>query len=156
MQIEIVALIVSIVAVTISGIALGWNIVRDLVLRPRLIVKLKAELLRDFTRLDGNDGEKSFVISGTITPFKFRTTIGKLTLDIPNCPEPKRCGMPFSHFVGKTVDSGEPCEIAWTCQGALDALDKCGQDTDLVVTVHHSVAEKPFLKRIRLTITDRR
>lgn len=145
---------ISIISATIAGIALGWNIVRDVILRPKLIVKLQAEIKRNQSRLEENDYEETFCISGTITPVKFRTTIEKLSLTMPDYPAPKKFGHPpITVSIKKIVDSGEPCEINWKQQSVLQALHKSGSTKNITVYIHHSAADKPRRKKLRLKTT---
>ena len=59
---EITALIVSIVVAAVLFLSLVWKICRDVIWRPRLIVKLKADLIRDFTRFNKNDSDRKSAI----------------------------------------------------------------------------------------------
>jgi len=154
---EITALIVSIVAVAVSCLSLGWNIYRDVILRPRLIVKLRGELVRDFTRLKGDDiGERTFTVRGTITPINCHTTVEELELDINPITEPVKFGLPFHYAIGKMVGSGEPCYVEWRCQSALEAIEKTEGRPQLVVRIHHSAGESPARRRLPLTTIQRR
>ena len=149
---EITALIVSIVVAAVLFLSLVWKICRDVIWRPRLIVKLKADLIRDFTRFNKNDtSEETFTVRGTITPVNCHTTVEKLELDIHPIEEPVKYGMPFHYTIGKMVSSGKPCYIDWRCQSALEPIEKTKGRPRLVVSIYHTASERPVRRCLPLT-----